>query len=328
MKRIGYINNYSEVEKKGILVYGRWDETSYLYDRGTFLFSDLDCISKIETGQLVYFEIKEGKIGKIERASLANFDKKVIEEIITEKDRDLPNWYYQKTNISYENLNNIVQPFSNNDKEKSKEIHLDDFDLYDIDLDDIDLDDIDLDDIDLDDKFTTNVSNNSSVISNKDNYEPVQLPENINEIYNCFGKYKHNSYGHKSIIIQILDISLWLDKEIGKGKCFGKNIDELKYLYEIFIEKQRIDKKRNVITPKRENDCISPSWKLLLSKLSDDVLITIPEQMPLLQPALPIKFCKTHLGLLTNEYGMPNITICKMYCLHIIKESCSISDYL
>ena len=95
----------------------------------------------------------------------------------------------------------------------------------------------------------------------------------------------------------------------------------------MFVLKKRYDKKGKEINVKIENDCISPTWSLLLSKFSDDKLKEIIYSAPKLQPALPIAFCKKNLGVLSDDYGMPNVDICKLYCLYKITSAKNISDY-
>ena len=51
------------------------------------------------------------------------------------------------------------------------------------------------------------------------------------------------------------------------------------------------------------------------------------EVAPKLQPALPKDFCKKFAGLLSDDYGMPDVEICKMYCLSKISNAKSISEY-
>lgn len=66
---------------------------------------------------------------------------------------------------------------------------------------------------------------------------------------------------------------------------------------------------------------------MLLSNFSDSDLKEIINEAPKLQPALPIDFCKKNIGALSDDYGMPNVDICKLYCLHKILNAKNISDY-
>ena len=46
-----------------------------------------------------------------------------------------------------------------------------------------------------------------------------------------------------------------------------------------------------------------------------------------MQPALPADFCKNNADILTENQGMPNVEICKVYCLYKISNAEYISDY-
>lgn len=158
------------------------------------------------------------------------------------------------------------------------------------------------------------------------NITSTNLPESIAELFNCFGKYKHrNRKDSKSL--SIFDLSLWVDQDVLDNECYGKKVDELKFLYDLFVLKKRYDKKGNEINVKIEDDCISPTWLLLLSKFSNSDLKEILYAAPKLQPALPIDFCKKNVESLSDDYGMPNVDICKLYCLHKISNAKNISDY-
>ncbi|MBO4659692.1 MAG: hypothetical protein J5637_08725 [Prevotella sp.] len=331
MKQIGYIYKYRKVENKGILVYGKWkDNNSATNAPRPMLFSKSDCITKVDTGQLVYFELIEGELANIERASLSNFNKKVIKEIITPKKGDVYNWYSEKTTISFENLNDIVQPKKELENKHSNSNNKD------LEFDDIH-GDIALDKVK--DKNTNSVYDiKISDIFDDDQFEPVQLPETIEGIFDCFGKYQHDpfnclfdesddiydEYGNNSISISILDMSLWIDEQTCKQICFGEKYEELKYLYDVFILKKWRNKNGFYYTP---NKCISNSWKLLLAKFSNKELERIAVKFPLLQPVLPIQFCKEHLDYLSDEYGMPNLAICKLFIHNSIKKVSTASSY-
>lgn len=162
----------------------------------------------------------------------------------------------------------------------------------------------------------------SSSSSNANN----DLPNSIVDLYNCFGKYKHS--GRKDTTsLNVFDLSLWIDSDVLDAEYYGRKVDEILFLYDIFVLKKRYDKKGNEINVKLENDCISPIWSLLLSKLNDSDLKKILYETPKLQPALPVDFCKNNVDVLTDDYGMPNVDICKLYCLHIISNAEYISDY-
>lgn len=315
MKNIGYIYKYSNQEKKGIIVYGKWIKNGNV----PFLFSEIDCITKVKTGQLAYFELNEGKIENIERASLANFDKQLMLDLLAHK----------STIIFYENLNDILEFNSEKFENFSNEvIHDEDYDEY---------------------IYLSSPSICSERYINRDEtyyYDPVQLPTTINDLYKCFGKYKHSPCfdifddyscndlydgisGKESLSVSILDFSLWFDKKVSSKMCFGEKREDFEFLYDVFI-KDKGQKQKTIKTPigiQKENRC-SSSWKLLLAKISENELKSIIRDIPLLQPLLPADFCKRNPGLLTTLYGMPNVTICKLYCLDRIEKIYTVSEYI
>lgn len=177
-----------------------------------------------------------------------------------------------------------------------------------------------------------NDSDDSSSSFNTDNDSDTNkdatnnLPNSIADLYNCFGKYKH--YGRKdSTSVNAFDLSLWIDTDVLNTEYYGLKVDELFFLYNVFALKKRYNRNGNEIPIKLDNDCISPTWSLLLSKFNEDDLKKIIYEAPKLQPALPLDFCKKNINLLTSDYGMPNVEICKSYCLCQISNADNISDY-
>lgn len=71
-KGIAYVVKYDSYAKKGVLVYG--------YKASSHIFQEENCLSCVETGQLVYCEIQNGKVQNIERASLANFKRDILKK--------------------------------------------------------------------------------------------------------------------------------------------------------------------------------------------------------------------------------------------------------
>lgn len=160
------------------------------------------------------------------------------------------------------------------------------------------------------------------------------LPESIIDLFECLGKYKHRQYvgkykrrQYESITIDVFDLSLWVNQDDLQDKYYGMNVEELKFLYDIFVMRKHYDRKGNTINYKPENDVISSRWALLLSKLSDSDLKVLLYSAPKLQPAFPKEFCKKNVGLLRNDYGMPDVEICKLYCLHKISNTDTVSGY-
>lgn len=315
MKKFGYIYKYNPSEGMGILIFGVWKVKGYwgkTIKNTPIMFSDKDLLSDVKTGQLVYFDLEGNIASNIERASLSNFKVDYINSLITCKSNESEYSFYEdNTYISFERLDNIIIPNEddNNLTEKSSD---DDLDLFDFDLDDFD---------DFADTSTTVGNDLPSIIEATDN-----LHESIKELYNCFGKYKHKD-GKESTSLNVFDLSLWIDSVIENNEYYGTKVDELIFLYNLFVLKKRYNKNGYEIPVKRANDCISPLWSLLLSKFNEEDLKKIIYEAPILQPALPVDFCKNNADVLTDDYGMPNVEICKSYCLYKISNADNISDY-
>lgn len=326
MKKLGYIYKYSKFEEKGILVFGTWkvkSSWSTTIRNTPILFSASDLLSEVTSGCLVYFELNNKKVSNIERASLSNFKVDVVNSIVRCGERESEySFYSDNTKISFECLETIIIP---EEKKVAPEIKQEsseeDFLLDDI-LDDDD-DDFDIDLFDDEDwaslipnELDTKIIKNDTVVS---------LPESITELFDCFGKYKHRR--NESITIDVFDLSLWVDQDVLNDKYYGKNVEELKFLYDIFVMRKHYDRKGNAINYKPSNDVISSKWSILLSKLSDNDLEILRYSAPKLQPAFPKEFCKKNAGLLTDDYGMPDVEICKLHCLHKISNTETVSGY-
>lgn len=81
MKKIGYIYYYSETLCKGIICFGNKKDVS--------IFDKKDCTTTIVEKSLVFFELIDGRISKIETASFSNFDFNLIKS------------YYSKPYITF-----------------------------------------------------------------------------------------------------------------------------------------------------------------------------------------------------------------------------------
>ena len=314
----------------GILVFGVWKVKSSwgsTIKNAPILFSDNDLLSKVSTGQLVFFDFNDDKTAtNIERASLSNFKVDFINSIVRCGQQESEySFYKDNTKISFEYLNTIIIPeekrkqLETNQEASEKNFSLDDLDDI---LEEDDYFDIDLDLFEEEDSKSLIPTENEikNLIETSDS-----LPESIDELFNCFGKYKHRIYD--SIIIDVFDLSLWVDQDILKDKYYGMNVEELKFLYDIFVMRKHYDRRGNAINNKPANDVISSKWALLLAKLSDSDLEILLNSAPKLQPALPKDFCKKNLGLLTDDYGMPDVEICKLHCLHKISNTNTVSGY-
>lgn len=320
MKKIGYIYAYSQEEGKGILVFDKWkEETRWrTQTKNTpVLFTSADLLTNVDSGQLVYFDYEGRNVSHIERASLSNFNVDIINELIKCKPNESESlFYYNNTIISFERLDNIYVPKSDEPPTPTKRARrslLTDDELF---LDEF------FDEFCLDNSYAAPKTVEEDFNSN------VNLPKSILELYNCFGKYEHKGYGNgESRTIDILDLSLWINDDTLSYNYYGRTIEEIKCLYELFVMRKRYDKTGNEIKIKLTNDCISPIWSSLLSKFNHEELGKILKIAPKLQPALPKEFCKKNVGLLTDEYGMPDIEICKLYCLHKISKAVTVSEY-
>lgn len=328
-EKIGFIYKYNPSEGMGILVFGVWKVKSSwgsTIKNTPILFSDNDLLSKVTAGQLVYFDFNGDKTAtNIERASLSNFKVDFINSIVRCGERESEySFYYDNTKISFESLETIIIPEEKKViPEAKQESSEEDFSLDDI-FDDEYEDDFDLDfDLFEDEGSTSLISTEFDVEILKENCD--SLPESITDLFECLGKYKHRQY--ESITIDVFDLSLWVNQDDLKDKYYGMNVEELKFLYDIFVMRKHYDRKGNTINYKPENDVISSRWALLLSKLSDSDLKVLLYSAPKLQPAFPKEFCKKNVGLLRNDYGMPDVEICKLYCLHKISNTDTVSGY-
>ena len=316
MKKFGYIYKYNPSEGMGILMFGVWKVKGYwgtMINNTPIMFSDKDLLSDVKTGQLVYFDLEGNIASNIERASLSNFKVDYINSLITCKSNESEDSFYEdNTYISFERLDNIIIPNEDDNNLTEKSLDDEDLDLFDFDLDDFD---------DFADTSTTVGNDLPSIIEATNN-----LHESIKELYNCFGKYKHKD-GKESTSLNVFDLSLWIDSVIENNEYYGTKVDELIFLYNLFVLKKRYNKNGYEIPVKRANDCISPLWSLLFSKFNEEDLKKIIYEAPILQPALPVDFCKNNADVLTDDYGMPNVEICKSYCLYKISNADNISDY-
>lgn len=325
MKKLGLIYKYNEDEKKGILVYGHWQthvHNQYLSHNMPVKFTLDNCKSTVKTGQLVYFTLDDNTARNIEPASLSNFDIELMKEITKWDNSDkLSGWYNRNTHIIYENLNNVIIP-------ELPEFNTSGF--YDEDDEDVELnyyEDVLLsicEEKDEDDQYDYSYPYQEFISP-----ELTNLPQEIDALYNIFGNYKHRTsiIPNNCVNINLLDISMWVDESILGDKYFGSNVDEVIQLYDIFVNKIRIDNNGNEYIPQKTNNYISDSWKLLLSHFNNNELCQIIQKAPLLQPALPYSFCINNIDSLSDAIGMPDIKICKAYCMHLVAKTNSASDF-
>ena len=322
MKKIGYIYKYSPSEGMGILVYGSWKERNwYKLKLKDFpiLFSDNDLISEVKTGQLVYFDFDGKTASNIERASLSNFRVEFVTDLIRGKKNESDSFYRDNTIILFECLDNIIYSNSNENENNQKQIGSSGKVNYEIDY----IDDYGNVEIPGVDDYNAEVNNIENPVFNNPN---IQFHESVIELYNSFGKSKRKY--QDSVSLDIFDLSLWVDSEVLNQDYYGMKVDELLFLYDIFVLRKHYNSKGAEIKIVMDNDSISPEWSLLLSKFKEDEIRDIIHKAPKLQPALPVDFCKRNTDVLTDKYGMPNVEICELYCLHKILNADTCSDYI
>ena len=355
MKTLGYIYRYNDEEQMGILAYGH---KSGPYWVKPILFTKTDCLSPIKTGQLVYFDLLDDKtVNNIERASLSNFKKDVVEDLVSCYDNKHKIEWYDITHIQFEDISKL----------KVKEIIEDSLTSKDsentLDLSSSNMDDdskgwvirhnhsnkkLNKDPLLDDDIFNELFEEFSkSSLSKKEpesedpfdyiyskGYKPISLPEDISSLYNLFGGDQHysevrwnsGSYKSDTIVIDLLDIKNWFDKKMIKDESYYANsLEHILEIFDLFVNKRR---DAEIEAYKDYNDSISPYWKYILSDISNDGLKEICSKEPLLQPAFPRKFCLDNLNLLSLSYGFPSISVCEQHIRYRVNNIKETSEYV
>ena len=352
--KIGYIYRYNEKEEKGILVYGNTLNKPIIFYRS-------NCISDIRTGQLAYFEQEDSASAyQIERASLCNFKREIVNNIISECNSLKLDECNKATTIRYVDLESI-------DFIKTPETIKEVFKLFEskyhllrriVKVKNIDnkvpesIDELFLlfekkyylqkkavqSNNKLVGKRTPKVLNllyilfesqycllkkGTRNISDK-NVSNCELPETIDDLYELFKIQEHISFDEDSntCSIHILDIALWLDTNVlMSDNLYGKTAEQVIDLFELFANKWIYAREYT------SSKTISPSWKCLLAILNNDDLMVICKNVRMLQPALPREFCFKNLDALSIDYGFPSIPICEAYFRNRIKGVMSTVDY-
>lgn len=312
MKTIGYIYRYSEEEKKGILVYGHSKAPNWTLP---ILFDTNDCETKVETGDLVYFCITENnKANNIEKASLLNFKKDVIDNTIFNKG----------SHILFEDISKITIP------EKLKREDVENTMFKDLFV--------------KDGIFNANDSSLHEFNIALRKSKPITLPKDICSLFSLFGDMNHyeevslwadidseyDDYDNDTIKINILDLKYWFKKDMIKRANY--NIKTAKQVTNLFNYFDRENKKLSFKAPscgyQGEDKCISSEWRYILSVLSSQELYYLCQQITMLQPAMPRKFCFDNIDALSIEYGFPTVSICEAYYRNRITKSSSTYDYI
>lgn len=273
MEKIGFIIRYNDSDEKGVLVYGYNIYKNNPKNKPLY-FSKDDCVSAVKTGQLVYFDLDDNKATHIERASLGNFKRGIISEIVSCYDSD--NWDScgYKTYIAYrpediiddsnhDNTNDNTLSDTGKRRRKSKEItcvisraEYEEFKTKKVDILDVE-------------KWL-----DEEIVKGERLYGITA--EELLDVFNLFVKKRRDSY-----------------KKYAKD---GFNTHDT-----------------NNLPLGMMDDSVSPRWKLLLASMSKGDLRIICEKEPMLQPALPNEFCYENLDVLSIDYGFPDATICEAY---------------
>lgn len=319
---IGYIYKYSESEKQGILAYGhtygpKWTKP--------ILFTEANCKSRVSSGQLVYFDlINENEANNIERASLINFRRYLVDSIAScYNDNNKRNDWYSITHILFEDISKIK------DSEDSHDIFVDEDMYWDL----------------IDDFFDEDEISDITECSGQKDDKPIPLHGDITSLFSLFGAHTHpnmrpasfrllrpgriirNYSGKDTIAIDLLDINYWVDKEMVKKKTFYcdsyKRVLELFNLFEL---KRKIAFQDNLDSSKLDKG-ISEGWKLILQRFTNEDLSKIIKQQQLLQPALPRRFCIQNMDALSIDFGFPLISLCEAFLRYKIENLDNSRDY-
>lgn len=347
MKRIGYIHRYSSTEKKGILVYGYNMEPSW-NSPSPILFSRDQCKTSIKTGSLVFFNIDEENIvSNIQQASIFNFDKVFMEELVSVFDSK--DWKVAKkhTQIRYQNIYELEEfyEFENSSVKRdglgnSSDVEISEGGLEEssIDLiiasrrssveileDELESDFFDLGEELLDDEDYTSIGE----------YRKVTIPTSIEGEYALFGK-QFRSYPYNGlycdyieenhfIYVDLLNPNLWI-YPISKSRrnYYGKNVEEFIELFKILVLKERHSKERSRLFI---NNCVSANWRYLLDRLSDEELKAVYKSCVLLQPILPKNFCEHNIEILSEKYGFPSVEIADLFLTCKIRNIKTATDF-
>ncbi len=361
MKQIGYVHRYSLKEKKGILVYGyndgpTWDSPSPI------LFSKEQCVKNIKTGCLVFFDINENDVvSNIQQASIFNFDKEFMQELVSVFDSKNWNDSIKRTQIRYQNIYELEEFHEYEPKSsKAEGIGPEENDTRPLGaLEELDEELIDIDTTieelgwEFDDVFE-----DEDYIPNGE-YHKISIPTLIEEEYALFGKqfrtkqtqyWQTDSKENQYLYVNLLDPSLWIPPVPKSRKnYYGKNSEECINLFHILVSKERrshddylsnirsrrCDKiwkldlsiQRSLYPDLFIDDCVHENWTYLLTRLSDDELKEVYHDCPLLQPVLPIDFCKRNIAMLSESYGFPSVEIANLFLTHKIRNIKTATEY-
>lgn len=348
MKKIGYIHRYDRKEEKGILVYG-YNKDLLRNSPAPILFSKSQCKTSVRTGVLVYFEIDKDKtVRDIEYASIFNFDKELLLSYASVYDTKEWNECEKETHICYQNI------FEQKDFFSHKEM---------VSLDNVKEDVTCVEQYESDD-VTSKYKDESGEEFDREAYDfdeelgvldwglyedEDESDEDFDEVLDVIDSDEITLDDDQTVIIDILNPSLWIPL-IPKSRknYYGKNESEVKDLFEILVAKRRknheeylskcrrskrelqtlsIDMQRVSYPELFQDDCVSPAWTRLLSRLSFTEIKNIYCSYPLLQPVLPEAFCEEYLDILSEDYGFPSVSIAEKYLKNAIRNIHTSTEY-
>lgn len=348
MKKIGYIHRYDRKEEKGILVYG-YNKDLLRNSPAPILFSKSQCKTSVRTGVLVYFEIDKDKtVRDIEYASIFNFDKELLLSYASVYDTKEWNECEKETHIFYQNI------FEQKDFFSHKEM---------VSLDNVKEDIACVENFEYND-VTSKYKDESGEEYDREAYDfdeelgvldwglyedEDESDEDFDEVLDVIDSDEITLDDDQTVIIDILNPSLWIPL-IPKSRknYYGKNESEVKDLFEILVAKRRknheeylskcrrskrelqtlsIDMQRVSYPELFQDDCVSPAWTRLLSRLSFTEIKNIYCSYPLLQPVLPEAFCEEYLDILSEDYGFPSVSIAEKYLKNAIRNIHTSTEY-
>lgn len=292
--RIGYIYYYDETLEKGVICYGH--VTSGFGSDDVDVFSKSCCKDSIKSGDLVYFELENGKICGIVKATLCNFERDTIYTLTQGFDDSCDEYTFLHNNskISYiydETAEEIL--CGEDDEDRLNKMTID----YELKL-----------------------------------FESTDVVEHTKKALS--GQFSYFESG--TCYIDILDISNWAVKDsVSRGDYYGSSFQEVLDLLEIFEIKKRAAAKRRFKPSTTEESHyqaykearISNSWSFLFQRLNDTELLYILENNPYTQPCMPKDFCLRNIDRLISDYDFVDDDICFAFYDYKISQCNSIHEY-
>jgi hypothetical protein len=270
---IGFVLKYNEKTGRGIIVFGH--SGPFRCPPAPVVYLRDECPEEVSPGMLVYFDYtinnrNERLANNIEIASLCNFKRDFVKDYLSKYGRI-------EFDLRISDIDNLLaEPKNKLVVDEDEYIEEDEFD------DDV-LDDYDEWDI------KTIVSYNTEVLSRI--------------------KTKDIIYGSLYHIININDLSFWLNETLAsKENCYGKKIEELLDIVDLFTDKQ-------------------DTLKYLVPFFSQDILARLLKKHPSLQPILPDSFYIEAPHLLSDQYAFPSIEICELYYSLRVRNIGSTEEY-